>query len=158
MSRTPPPPPDSPDEQLDAVAAATPPLVATARAVAPGKRADAGEQTRELTPVYEVARTTLTWGFRIGAAFLTVGIVVALIRQEPLRSEAQPLPEIIPALLDGRASALVELAIVTIIGTPVVAALVIAAGFFRIGDRLYALLSLLVLAILGTSISLALLR
>lgn len=112
----------------------------------------------ELAPVYEVARTTLTWGFRIGAAFLTVGIVVALVRQEPLRSEAQPLPEIIPALLDGRASALVELAIVTIIGTPVVAALAIAAGFFRIGDRLYALLSLLVLAILGTSISLALLR
>jgi uncharacterized membrane protein len=149
------PPSEPRDEQLDAVAAATPPMPATA---AGAGIADAGEQTAELAIVYDAARTTLTWGFRIGAAFLAAGIVVALTRQEALRSEAEPLAEIIPALFDGRASALVELAILSIISTPVIAALVIALGFFRIGDKLYGLLSLLVLAILGTSISLALLR
>lgn len=148
-------PPEPRDEQLDALAAATPPMPVTASGAG---IADAGEQTAELAIVYDAARTTLTWGFRIGAAFLAAGIVVALIRQEPLRSEAEPLAEIIPALVDGRASALVELAILSIISTPVIAALVIALGFFRIGDKLYGLLSLLVLAILGTSISLALLR
>ena len=143
------------DEQLDAVAAATPPMPTRA---ASANLADAGEQTAELAIVYTAARETLTWGFRIGATFLAAGIIVALARQEPLRSEAEPLPEIIPALFAGRASALVELAILSIISTPVIAALVIATGFFRIGDRLYGMLSLLVLLILGTSISLALLR
>jgi uncharacterized membrane protein len=149
------PSPETREDQLDAVSAATPPMPAAAPPVA---ATDAGKQTAELALVYGAARTTLTLGFRIGAAFLTIGIVVALVRQEPLRSEAQPLTEIIPALFDGRASALVELAILSIISTPVVAALVIAVGFFRIGDRLYAMLSLLVLLILGTSIVLALLR
>ncbi len=149
------PSPETREDQLDAVASTTPPIPAKAP---PIEAADAGAQTAELALVYDAARTSLTWGFRIGAAFLTVGIIVALARQEPLRSEAQPLPDLIPALFDGRASALVELAILSIISTPVMTALVIAAGFLRIGDKLYAMLSLLVLMILGTSIVLALVR
>ena len=42
--------------------------------------------------------------------------------------------------------------------SPVFAVVAVAAGFLRLGDRRYALLSLLVLAVLAASIGLALLR
>jgi uncharacterized membrane protein len=42
--------------------------------------------------------------------------------------------------------------------TPVATVIVVAANFWRLGDRRYALLSLIVLAILGTSVALALNR
>ncbi len=93
----------------------------------------------------------------MAAGLLTVGIGVALLRQEPLATRAEPLPEVISRLLDGEARGIVDLAIVAMIATPVMTTLAVAIGFLRLGDRLYAALSLVVLAILGTSIAVALL-
>ena len=117
---------------------------------------DGERRSGELAPLYAAAVTTLTWGFRAGAALLTVGIVLALARREPLNREADPFAEVIPAVLDGRAAGVVDLAILWLMVVPIGAVLVVAGGFFRLGDRRYALLSLLVLAVLGASIALAL--
>lgn len=119
--------------------------------------ASAGGDGDELGAIYGAAGTTLTWGFRATAVLLLAGLLLGLARGEGLREQAQPLPKIVPAILDGRASGLVELAIVAIVLTPVVTTLVVAVGFARLGDRRYALLSLAVLTILGVSIALALL-
>ena len=122
-----------------------------------GEPADLDVRTTELLPLYQAAQSVLTWGFRVAGSLLTVGIVVALVRQEPLATQAEPLPDVLSGLLDGETRSIVDLAIVAMVATPVVTTLVVAIGFLRLGDRLYAALSLVVLAILATSIAVALL-
>ncbi len=119
--------------------------------------ADFDARTVELLPIYQAAGSVLTWGFRVAASLLIIGIAVALVRQEPLARRAEPLPKVVSGLLEGEARRIVDLAIVAMIATPVVTTLVVAIGFLRLRDRLYATLSLVVLAILGTSIAVALL-
>ena len=65
---------------------------------------------------------------------------------------------ILAAVLSGQASGIIDLAIFGFMATPVVTVIAVAIGFLRLGDRRYALLSLVVLLILGASIALSLLR
>jgi hypothetical protein len=111
-----------------------------------------------MDPIYHAAETVLTGGFRIGAGLLALGIVLTLVRDEELEASVNPFPEVIPAVLDGRATGFVDLAILWMVAVPVVVVLVVAVGFARIADRRYAMLSLLALAVLGFSIGLALAR
>ncbi len=144
----------------DAVAAETPlslpldepapPLTAAAGALA--------DHTDELAPLYAAAMSVLTWGFRIGAALLAVGVLLALALGEPLDREADTFTRVIPAILNGRAAGIVDLAILWLMVTPVATVIVVAAGFLRLGDRRYALVCLLVLAVLAFSIALSLRR
>jgi len=126
-------------------------------------RAEAGTaelaaRTEQLAPLYDAAVKTLFWGFRLGAALLALGIVVALVKREPLGREADPIPDVIAMVRAGHASGIIDLAILWFMLTPVATVIVVAATFWRLGDRRYALLSIIVLAILGTSVALALNR
>jgi uncharacterized oligopeptide transporter (OPT) family protein len=128
---------------------------------APTVAQDTGElaaRTERLEPLYDAAVKTLFWGFRLGAALLALGIVVSLFKREPLGREADPLPEVVAMVRAGYASGIIDLAILWFMLTPVVTVIVVAASFWRLGDRRYALLSLIVLAILGGSVALALNR
>ena len=129
----------------------------TARAVALGT-AELAARTERLEPLYDAAVKTLFWGFRLGAALLALGIVVALVKREPLGREADPIPEVVAKVRAGYASGIIDLAILWFMLTPVATVIVVAASFWRLGDRRYALLSLIVLAILGGSVALALNR
>jgi uncharacterized membrane protein len=120
--------------------------------------AELAARTERLEPLYDAAVKTLFWGFRLGAALLALGIVVALVKSEPLGHEADPIPDVIAMVRAGYASGIIDLAILWFMLTPVVTVIVVAASFWRLGDRRYALLSLIVLAILGASIALALNR
>jgi uncharacterized membrane protein len=120
--------------------------------------AELAVRTERLEPLYDAAVKTLFWGFRLGAALLALGIVVALVKGEPLGHEADPIPDVIAMVRAGYASGIIDLAILWFMLTPVVTVIVVAASFWRLGDRRYALLSLIVLAILGASIALALNR
>jgi uncharacterized membrane protein len=115
-------------------------------------------RTERLAPLYDAAVKTLFWGFRLGAALLALGIVVALVKREPLGTEADPIPDVIAMVRAGYASGIIDLAILWFMLTPVATVIVVAASFWRLGDRRYALLCLIVLAILGTSVALALNR
>jgi uncharacterized membrane protein len=124
-----------------------------------GPTPDAGpEQPEGLAPVFEAARLSLYWGFRLSAALLIAGCALSLARSEPLQTEAQPFQQLPSSLLDAEAAALIDLSILAIMTTPVVAVLAVAAGFFRAGDRRFGALSLVVLAILGVSVVLAMSR
>ena len=116
------------------------------------------ERTERLTPLYGAAIATFTWGFRIGAALLALGIVMTLAKGEQLSREAAPFAEVMSKVLAGSASGVIELAILWFMITPVITVIVVAASFWRLHDRRYAVLSLVVLAILGASIALALNR
>jgi uncharacterized membrane protein len=120
--------------------------------------AELAARTDRLEPLYDAAVKTLFWGFRLGAALLALGIVLALVKGEPLGHEADPIPEVIGMVRAGYASGIIDLAILWFMLTPVVTVIVVAASFWRLGDRRYALLSLVVLAILGASVALALNR
>ena len=115
-------------------------------------------RTDRLAPLYDDAIRVLTWGFRVGAALLALGIVIALLRGEPLRHEADPIGEVVAQVQAGTAAGIIDLAILWLMLVPVATVIVVAVSFWRLGDRRYALLSLVVLAILGVSIALALNR
>jgi uncharacterized membrane protein len=115
-------------------------------------------RTERLEPLYDAAVKTLFWGFRLGAALLALGVVAALVKREPLGHEADPLADVIGTVRAGYASGIIDLAILWFMLTPVATVIVVAASFWRLGDRRYALLSLVVLAILGASVALALNR
>ena len=127
------------------------------RAMALGT-AELAARTERLEPLYDAAVKTLFWGFRLGAVLLALGVVVALVKREPLEREADPIPEVIAMVRAGHASGIIDLAILWFMLTPVATVIVVAATFWRLGDRRYALLCLIVLAILGASVALALNR
>ncbi len=120
--------------------------------------ADFVGRAERLAPTYATASRVLGWSFRVGAALLAIGLLLAAIRGEPLGRELDPLGEVLPAVVAGHAGGVVDLAILWLMASPVFAVVAVAGGFLRLGDRRYALLSLLVLAVLAASILLALLR
>jgi uncharacterized membrane protein len=120
--------------------------------------AELAARTERLAPLYDEAQRIFYWGFRLGAGLLAIGVVVALIKGEPLGHVADSFSDVVAALRAGRAAGIIDLAILWFMATPVVTVLVVAVSFWRLGDRRYALLSLVVLAILGASIALALNR
>ena len=164
------PPPDS-DPVTAAPPAPQPAEATTTRAPPPQPpdqpTSDAGEsafaaafdeRVAELAPLYAAAGRLLTGGFRISAALLAAGLLIAFVRDERLSEEAEPLPKIFDLIRDGHGAGLVDLAIVAMVLTPVATVVVIAIGFLRLGDRRYAFASFVVLAILAVSVTVSLLR
>ncbi|MFN8677136.1 MAG: DUF1634 domain-containing protein [Thermomicrobiales bacterium] len=115
-------------------------------------------RTELLSPLYDLSRSIFVWGFRIGAVLLMLGVLMAIGTGEPIGRVADPMGDIPGAVLAGKASGIIDLAILWFMATPVVTVIAVAIGFLRLGDRRYALLSLIVLIILGASIALSLLR
>jgi hypothetical protein len=115
-------------------------------------------RTERLAPLYDAAIWTFTWGFRIGAVLLALGVMMALIKSEPLGREADPFGEVIGQVRAGNASGIIDLAILWFMLTPMATVIVVVVKFWQLGDRRYALLSLIVLTILAVSIALALNR
>lgn len=120
--------------------------------------AELAARTERMTPIFNAAIWVFTWGFRVGAVLLAIGVILALLKGEPLGHEADRISTIPAAIAAGYASGVIDLAILWFMAIPVVTVIVMAASFWRLGDRRYALLSLVVLAILGASIALALNR
>lgn len=118
------------------------------------RQAIAGFELRaaEMAPLLARVGAVLRWMFRIGAGLLVLGIALALLRREPLGARVDPLAEVIPAVLAGHASGVIDLAILWLMAAPVVATVVVLAGFLRMRDRRYSIVTGLVLAVLAVSI------
>jgi uncharacterized membrane protein len=112
----------------------------------------------QLAPVYRAAITVMTWGFRVGAAILVLGLAVAAAKRESLQHKVDPFVDIIPKILDGKAAGIIDLAIVVLMATPLLTVVTVAVTFRRVGDRRYAMISFMVLGILAISVLLSLLR
>jgi hypothetical protein len=116
------------------------------------------ERTERLEPLYDTALAIFIWGFRLGAALLLIGIVLTVVQGQQLAAAAAPFAVVLSLVLSGNAAGIIDLAIIWFMFVPVVAVVAVAAAFWRLGDRRYAALSLVVLVILGASIALALSR
>lgn len=110
----------------------------------------------EPSPVATRASTALLWGFRISAILIVVGIIRALIDREPLDSHLATPGELLEGLQSATSSAFLALGIIAMVLTPLVCSLTIAVTFFQQHDARYGRFTLLVLLILGLSISLSL--
>ena len=94
----------------------------------------------------------LHYGFWISAGLMVLGIVIALIKQEPLPETLGSPNELVRALFDGKPGGIIGLGILAMILSPFASTVVIALEFFRMGDRRYGRIALLVLAILCVAI------
>ena len=106
---------------------------------------------------HDVARVLRT-GFRIAAALMATGLLIALIRQEPLRTEVDPISKIPARLAHLKSSAFIDLAIIGIMLTPLASLVAILRSTLNSGDRRFAAYTLGVLVILCTSITISLTR
>lgn len=113
-------------------------------------------RTARMEPLYARARLVLAWCFRIGAALLLLGIILSVVQRQPLNQVASGFDAVGPSVLRGEAAGVVDLAILWFMASPVWVVLIVAVGFFQLGQRRYGVLSLLVLLVLGVSIGLAL--
>ena len=151
----------TPELNLDPAVATDPPRPDVPAAGRPRDERVADDFDRRvaaLAPLYAASSRSLAWGFRVSIALLAAGLLLSLARDEPLSERAEPLPEVVSLVRDGHGAGLVDLGLIAMVLTPVVTVSVLAIGFLRIGDRHYALISLVVLAILAVSVGLALLR
>jgi uncharacterized membrane protein len=119
---------------------------------------DTEPRDEQLAPVYRAAITVMTWGFRVAATLLILGLTVAAAKRESLQHSVDPFVDIIPKILDGKATGIIDLAIVAIMATPLLTVVTVAVTFQRVGDRRYAMISYMVLGILAISVLLSLLR
>ncbi|HEV2127822.1 MAG TPA: DUF1634 domain-containing protein [Thermomicrobiales bacterium] len=99
----------------------------------------------------EPTARVLTWGFRISAALLLIGIVVSAVQGEELHESVADIPTIIEQILDGNGAGIVALGILVMIATPIAATLSVVLSCLRIGDRRYAIIASAVLIILFIS-------
>jgi len=124
----------------------------------PAKLDDVTAEAIELSPVYDVASSTLRFGFIVAAALFVAGIVWSAIEREEIADYVTPIEQIPGQLADGTPMAAIVLSFLVLMLTPVITVLRIGVIFWLLGDRRYAALSLSVVAILGTSLTLALVR
>lgn len=106
--------------------------------------------------VAERCSMVLTWGFRLSAALILIGIVRSLIDRQPLDSHLATPEELVMGMRTATPGSFLALGIIAMILVPLVSSLTIAITFFRRHDARYGRITLLVLLILGLSLSLSL--
>jgi uncharacterized membrane protein len=99
----------------------------------------------------------LTLGWKLSFTLIILGLVIAIVRDEPLASELGTFGHVFDELITGHSNGFLGLGILMMILSPIVASATIALGFFRIGDRRYGMITSAVFIVLVVSIALSLL-
>jgi hypothetical protein len=115
-------------------------------------------QQAPLDLVYTRALVVLRAGFRLAAVFLVSGITLALARGQELETTVDPFSEILPVIRDGHSRGFIDLAILTVMLTPLATVVTIGIALHQLGERRFARYSLAVLLILFASIGTSLIR
>lgn len=106
--------------------------------------------------VYTAAILTLRIGFLIALTIFVIGTIWSVIERQPLSEHIINLQDLPAAIRGGDPAAVLDLALIVLMLTPVATVLTVGITLFRIGDRRYGTLSMAVLVILLASISLSL--
>lgn len=105
--------------------------------------------------VTAAAIKVLTTGWRLSFALIIVGLIIAILRDEPLSTELGTFGHIFDELITGHSNGFLGIGILVMILSPIVASATIAINFFRIGDRRYGAITTAVFVILMISIALS---
>ena len=108
--------------------------------------------------VYRIARAALITGFAVAVSLVAIAVALVIITGDPIAGSTMDVGELPAAVANGDPSAVAEMAILSVVLTPIVTTLCLIAGFLRIGDRRYAMVSVLVLIVLSASMVVALIR
>jgi uncharacterized membrane protein len=111
-----------------------------------------GPESRQVTAS---AIKVLTTGWRLSFALIITGLVIAILRDEPLTGELGTFAHVFDELITGHSNGFLGLGILVMILAPIVSSATIAINFFRIGDRRYGLITTAVFVILMVSITLS---
>ena len=114
-------------------------------------------RTFDSRQVTSAAIKVLTTGWRLSFALVIIGLVIAIIRDEPLARELGTFSHVFAELRHGHSNGFLGVGILVMILSPIVSAATIAVSFFRIGDRQYGIITTVVFIILMISIGLSLL-
>lgn len=105
--------------------------------------------------VTAAAIKVLTTGWRLSFALIIAGLVIAILRDEPLSPELGAFGHIFDELVTGHSNGFLGIGILVMILSPIVASATIAINFFRIGDRRYGMITTAVFVILMISIAMS---
>ena len=103
--------------------------------------------------VERLIRYTLRAGVSMSTILLIVGLFIVLVRGTPRPEVPPPLNEILRLASTGNEVSLLYLGLLLLMITPVALVTMLAYGYARIGWRRFALVSLLVLFLLGTGLA-----
>lgn len=107
--------------------------------------------------VTAAAIRVLTTGWKLSFALIILGLLTAIVRDEPLSSELGTFRHILDEVMTGHSNGFLGIGILVMILSPIIASATIAVNFFRIGDRRYGLITSVVFVILMVSIAMSLL-
>lgn len=114
-------------------------------------------QTFDSRAVTASAIKVLTVGWRLSFVLIILGLVIAIVRDEPLANELGAFGRVFDELLAGHSNGFLGLGILVMILSPIVASATIAVSFFQIGDRRYGVITTAVFIVLMISIAISLL-
>lgn len=99
---------------------------------------------------------TLLWGLLVSIAVMALGLVLSHIQNGSAPTGVLPLDQVLPKVRDGESNAVLDLGILLLFATPLVAVLVAAVEFVRQGDKEFAAVTgvLLVLLVIAFAIAL----
>jgi uncharacterized membrane protein len=97
---------------------------------------------------------TLLVGVSMSAILLVVGVFIVLVRDTPRPEVAPPLSEILRLAFRANEVGLIYLGLLLLMTTPVARVMMLVYGYARISWWRFALVSLLVLLLLGTGFAL----
>lgn len=97
---------------------------------------------------------TLLTGVSVSAILLVAGLSIVLVRGTPRPEVAPPLSEILRQALMANGVDLIYLGLLLLMITPVVRVMMLIYGYARVGWWRFALISLLVLLLLGVGFAL----
>ena len=112
---------------------------------------DKGNMQRE-DSVNRLIHYLLSTSVFISASLLVVGLLIALIQGTPSPNAGPSLGEIVHQLLQGDGTAFLNLGLLVLMITPVIQVAMLIYGYARIGRWRFVLISVLVLALLGTGV------
>lgn len=113
------------------------------------------EQSPEL---YRVAIQTLRAGFLVAAALFVIGYLAVEVTGGEFAHKVTPIDQLPGEIMDGEPMAVLDLAFILLIFTPVVTVLRLAMTFRRLGEHRFATISFIVLGILLVSVAVALIK
>jgi uncharacterized membrane protein len=114
-------------------------------------------EDRETRHLYRRSAAILRAGFVCALALMAVGLGIALVRDQTIDGSVVSLGDIPGALLDGDAQAILDLGILVLLVTPVAVIVAALAAFARQRDWRFVGVCLALVAILASSVGLALL-
>lgn len=99
---------------------------------------------------------TLLGGLLISVAVMAAGLVVLAVREGTGSAQVLPVDRVVPELMKGSASAPLDLGILFLFATPLVAVVAALLGFIRQHDRVFAAVAVLLLVIMAAGFGVAL--